>query len=224
MLETIDQGTQSADCPSLDIMSPEIEKSAEKRPTVKGLEQKAELQRAEFHSQIKRYELRVNLLKGFTLFGSLIISVLALMDQSYFGEIGLFIIAIIGFTLAVLAFIDTTFSQSAQLESYKRSVKELTKFIRESHAYNKKDPERIIPPTPESIEVQFVSKYVSIIENSPDSKLDRVGFLQHKRIHEMIIHISKLISENPFNEQIDVKLAKLEAEMNLNKKNKKGFF
>ena len=183
------------------------------RDVIKGLEEKAELLRSEYYSHIARYERRVDFLKGITLFGSLTVSVLALMDQSIFGVIGLAFIALIGFALAVIAFIDPVFSQSEQLASYKRAVKDLTRFIRDSHAFNKNMKKGLGINNSDQTEEQLILRYENIMENSPDSKLGVVDFLQHKRIHEMKVNISRMISKDPFDKDIEAKTKMLEAEI-----------
>jgi hypothetical protein len=180
------------------------------RDTIEGLEDKAELSRSEYYTQIRKYELRVNLLKGLTLFGSITVAVLALMDQSYFGPFGLLVIAIIGFLLALVAFIDTVFSQTELLAEYRKSAKEYTKFIRDCHAYlkaKKKGNANI------ANEDSLRARYENLIENSPDSKLGKSAFLRHKRIHLMSIEISRMISADPFDERIDEKMTDLEKEL-----------
>jgi hypothetical protein len=188
--------------------------ASEGREIIKGLEEKAELLRSEYYSHVAKYEHRMNFLKGITLFGSLTVSVLALTDQSYLGVIGLAFIALIGFALAVVAFVDPVFSQSEQLASYKRAVKDLTRFIRDSHAYNKnkkKGIKNLI--TGDQTEDQLILRYENIIENSPDSKLGVIDFLHHKRIHEMKVNISRMISKDPFDKEIEIKMKTLEMEI-----------
>lgn len=193
----------------IDTSSPSLP-SQTGRDTIEGLEDKAELLRSEYYTQIRRYELRVNTLKGLTLFGSVMVAVLALMDQSYFGSAGLFVIAILGFMLALIAFIDPVFSQTELLADYKKSAKEYTKFIRECHAYIKaKKKGNANPSTEDSLR----GRYENMMESSPDSRLGKSAFLRHKRIHLMSIEISRLISADPFDKNIDEMMVDLEKEL-----------
>jgi len=114
----------------------------------------------------------------------------------------------------VIAFVDPVFSQSEQLASYKRAVKDLTRFIRDSHAYNKKRKKGMQNiNTGNQTEEQLILRYENIIENSPDSKFGVIDFLQHKRIHEMKVSISRSISEDPFDKDIEIKMKALEIEI-----------